>query len=168
MPVPASPDLLGGQIYVFLLTVLAGNAVGLLYDLFRALRGPGGRRSWRSDLLDLLFWLVAGLLLAVAMTLGNWLEFRLYPLLGAATGIALYFSLASPVILGALLALRRALGRASSRLLRWLGRHALLPLRRALGHLLRATARRLRCARGRRPPGRRLRRLWRRLRRRRR
>ncbi|MDI3298429.1 MAG: spore cortex biosynthesis protein YabQ [Bacillota bacterium] len=128
-----STDLLGGQVYVFLLSILAGDAVGLLYDLFRATLHPGRRRGWAADLLDLLFWLLAALLLAVAMILGNWLEFRLYPLLGAAAGLALYFGLASPVVYGALVAVRRAAVQALQGFLgrlahRWVG-----PLRRRLG-----------------------------------
>ncbi|MBX5464251.1 MAG: hypothetical protein IRZ26_01700 [Clostridia bacterium] len=135
MPSPASPAALGGQVYVFFLALLAGDAVGLLYDLFRATLRPARKRGW-GDLLDLLFWLPASLLLATAMVLGNWLEFRFYPLLGVGAGLVLYFTLASPAVYGSLLALRRATGAGARRVVLG-GRRRLSPVARRVGAGLR-------------------------------
>lgn len=56
------------------------------------------QRHLGQGLGDVFFLAVAGVLLAVGLVFANWGEFRAFVLLGLATGLMLYFSLASAVV----------------------------------------------------------------------
>lgn len=87
------------HLYGFVTVALAGVGAGLTFDLLRGIRRqlrPGGLLA---ELLDLLYWLLVTGLVGVAIFLANRGELRFYVVLGLATGAALYFALASPVLL---------------------------------------------------------------------
>lgn len=87
------------QFYAFFMIVLSGIALGILFDLLRALRGYYRPNRWVGAAGDLLFWGAATLLMATGLFFSNWGEFRFYVLVGALLGLGLYYWLASPVIL---------------------------------------------------------------------
>jgi spore cortex biosynthesis protein YabQ len=97
--------------------LLVGGGLGLLYDVFRALR----RRLRLAVLTDLLFWVCAA---AALFTLGlaGPGSARLFELACAGLGAALYFSLLSAAVLTGLDFLLGLLGRALRFLLRPLAR----------------------------------------------
>lgn len=87
------------QFYSFFAVVLCGAALGLLFDLLRAVRYHFRPNRWLGALGDLLFWAIATVALSGALFYGNWGEIRFYVLVGLLLGIGLYYWLASPVIL---------------------------------------------------------------------
>lgn len=78
------------QFYAFFVMVLAGAALGASYDVYRALRGVCRRPGLLGAVADMLFGLVASLLLGLALLLGNWGELRVYVAVGVGIGLALY------------------------------------------------------------------------------
>lgn len=90
------------QLYAFGMTIVAGVAAGVTFDLYRLLRRglrPKGAAAW---LADLLFWLVLAPVVFSLLLLANWGELRFYVLLGLTAGAALYFGLLSEAVAGAL------------------------------------------------------------------
>lgn len=78
------------QFYNLAVMVLAGVALGLCLDTYRVLRGIW-RPGWLGTAIgDLVFGLFCGLLLAVALIVGNSGELRLYVFLGILAGYGLY------------------------------------------------------------------------------
>ena len=82
------------QALAFLGAMALGGGLGLVYDLFRLLRGRF-RLGLLSAALDLLYWpLSVAALFSYAVAAGNG-EVRIYLLAGAAAGEVLYFLILS-------------------------------------------------------------------------
>ncbi|MCL2544469.1 MAG: spore cortex biosynthesis protein YabQ [Clostridia bacterium] len=96
-----------GQAGIFLAMVYAGLAVGLLYDGARLARRLLAAGAVITGIVDLLFWLAAGVVVSVALALRGEDSVRLYALAGCASGAVLY-------LLGVSRALR-AVGQAVAR-----------------------------------------------------
>ena len=83
-----------GQALAFLGAMALGGALGIVYDLFRLLRG---RLGWRGlgAVLDLVYWpLAAAALFAYSVTAGDGVV-RVYLMAGVALGGVLYFLMLS-------------------------------------------------------------------------
>lgn len=89
-PSPAAMFDNTGQAQVFLASVLAGFAAGVAYDLLRLPRRLFKLGAVVSGVLDLLFWVVAAGLLALAAGLSGAEGLRLYWLLGGLCGALLW------------------------------------------------------------------------------
>jgi len=96
-----------GQAGVFLAMVYAGLIVGLVYDGARLSRRVLAANATVTALLDLLFWLVAGGVVSVALAFRGEDSVRLYALGGCASGVVLYLLGISRVL--------RAMGQAAAR-----------------------------------------------------
>lgn len=83
------------QLALFLRAVALGAVLGLLYDLFRALRTLGGK-LW-GGLLDALFCLTAAASLFLFVMAGDG-EMRIFVVLGMAGGMLLFLCLAGPLL----------------------------------------------------------------------
>lgn len=88
---------MSGQAWLFLFTVAFGAGIGLFFDFFRILRKTvkflsGG---FAVQLEDFVFWLAVTGGMFYFMLHQSFGEIRLFSLLGAACGIALYFALLS-------------------------------------------------------------------------
>ena len=83
------------QLALFLRAVALGASLGLVYDLFRALRGLGGK-VW-GGALDVLFCLGAAASLFFFVMAGDG-ELRIFIVLGAAGGMLLFLCLIGPVL----------------------------------------------------------------------
>jgi spore cortex biosynthesis protein YabQ len=83
-------SVIGEQAWVLASTVLAGVAVGLLYDVSRA--GRQYLRPSRNVLffLDLLFWILAALFVFLVLLAANRGEVRAYVFAGLSAGWVLY------------------------------------------------------------------------------
>lgn len=86
------------QAYVFLATVYAGFVMGFVYDLFRMIRHITKPGKFVTALLDLLFWVIMGLLAFAVIFHVNYGEVRVYTIAGLAIGWALYALTLSPVL----------------------------------------------------------------------
>jgi len=98
------------QLHAFAMTIAAGMAAGLLFDMYRlARRGlrPRGTGAW---LLDLMFWLVATPVVFALLLVANWGELRFYVVVGLAAGATLYFGLLSAFMMHAVAAVTACAG----------------------------------------------------------
>ena len=78
------------QFYAFFVMVLAGVALGLGYDTYRAFRAICRPNGWIGAAADLLFGLWAFFLFGSALLLGNWGDLRVYVAVGVGIGLAFY------------------------------------------------------------------------------
>ena len=88
------------QGYVFLCTVGAGVAMGVLYDGVRILRRTPHLGRALTFLLDLVYWAVVLVVALFAVLYANEGEVRPFTILGFALGCALYLIGFSPIVLG--------------------------------------------------------------------
>jgi spore cortex biosynthesis protein YabQ len=86
------------QLENFVVTVMSGILIGLMFDGYRVLRGIVKPKIIFTDIGDLLFWLVATFLVFGALLFANWGEVRLYVFIGIMVGIFLYAKLLSKPI----------------------------------------------------------------------
>jgi len=92
-------SFISGQGWLFLSTVAVGAIIGLLYDLFRIFRRVATHSVWVVQLEDFLFWIFATGAMFYFMLNRNYGEIRLFSIIGAACGVALYFATVSQVVL---------------------------------------------------------------------
>lgn len=87
-----------GQGALFVWMMLCGVVIGIWYALMALLRRILQAGFWLTLACDLVFGLGCAVIFLGFMVLGNYGQFRLYMLLGAASGLALFaFALASPL-----------------------------------------------------------------------
>lgn len=91
--------IFAGQWGAFLITVFAGVLLGVIFDFFRILGGRISFRGYFTTLADLLFWLVATVVVFAAFIFGNWGEVRLYMFIGLLAGVILYYRLCSRAVM---------------------------------------------------------------------
>lgn len=97
----------------FLITVLAGLLLGLLFDTYRVMRRRTKPRGLVTSLGDLLFWALATTVTFTLLLLGNWGELRLYVFVGLSLGVAFYYWTVSRLYIRSLVGMIRAAGIAS-------------------------------------------------------
>ncbi len=86
------------QVYQFFVMVLAGVALGVVYDVYRTFRLLAKPGVLSTAIYDLVFWVVATILVLCAVFYASWGEVRIYVFIGTVTGALLYFRLASHVV----------------------------------------------------------------------
>lgn len=102
---------LAGQTYAFLMTILAGAIVGLLFDVYWVFRSTFRPRQFATALTDLLYWIVVTPTVFAMLLAGNWGELRFYVLIGLGVGLLLYFQALSSIVIWCLTGLIRGIGR---------------------------------------------------------
>jgi spore cortex biosynthesis protein YabQ len=93
---------MGSQAWLFLSTVLAGAAIGFFYDAFRIFRITAPRFAKNAlvvQLEDLFFWAAVTAGMFYFMLNQNYGEIRLFAIIGAIIGIALYFAALSRFVI---------------------------------------------------------------------
>ena len=83
------------QAYIFLIFVINGFLIGVLFDIFRILRKSFRTKDIITYIEDILFWILTGLLLLYSIFTFSNGEIRLYMFLGVFTGCILYMILIS-------------------------------------------------------------------------
>ena len=78
------------QLFCLLMFTLTGMAIGILFDIFRILRRSFKTADIITYLQDVLFWILAGLIVLFAIFRFNNGEIRSYLFIGIAIGILLY------------------------------------------------------------------------------
>lgn len=90
------------QLYYFLTAVVAGLAIGIMFDIYRIIRGfdcPGKAVTMVSDLL---FWIISAILIFLFFLYSNNGYLRYNTFIGLILGALLYFRIISGVILKSL------------------------------------------------------------------
>ena len=100
------------QTYAFVMTILAGGVMGLLFDSYRVVRALFAPKQLAAAMTDLLYWIVVTPIVFAMLLAGNWGELRFYVLLGLAIGLVLYFQTLSAAVVWAFTGVLRAAGRA--------------------------------------------------------
>jgi len=90
---------MSGQAWLFIATVVAGMVIGLFYDVFRILRKTAPHVAWMVQVEDAIFWIAATGAMFYFMLNQNFGEIRLFSIVGAACGLALYFATISRVVM---------------------------------------------------------------------
>ena len=80
----------GSQAYIFLCSVAGGMAVALIYDFFRISRKAVKTGNLMIYIEDLLYWLIAAVVIFMTVYYGNEGELRSYLFIGALLGALLY------------------------------------------------------------------------------
>lgn len=83
------------QIYYFMSTILAGIAVGVMFDIYRILRGFNCPNKFVTAISDLLFWILAAIVTFIFMLYTNNGDLRYYIFVGLFVGLFMYFKLIS-------------------------------------------------------------------------
>ena len=78
------------ELYVFLLFILTGISIGILFDIFRILRKSFKTIDFITYIQDFLFWILAGIILLYSIFSFNNGELRGYIFIGVILGVALY------------------------------------------------------------------------------
>ena len=78
------------QALLFLIFIVNGIIIGLLFDFFRILRRSFKTKDFITYIEDILFWVLTGLLLLYSVFTFNNGEIRLYMFIGALLGCIIY------------------------------------------------------------------------------
>ena len=98
-----------GQGYVFLAALVAGAAIGVLYDLLCGVRRLLEGGTWLNLAADVAFGIGAGAIAIACVYCAAYGELRAYSLLGMVCGCVLYFASVSRLARAALRRIARAL-----------------------------------------------------------
>ena len=90
---------MSGQAWLFLSTVGVGVLIGMFYDAFRVLRRTAPHLALAVQLEDLFFWIIVTGSMFYFMLSQNFGEVRLFSLMGAGCGAALYFATVSRYVI---------------------------------------------------------------------
>ena len=78
------------QAYLFLIFILNGILIGTVFDVFRILRKSFNTPNFVTYIEDVLFWIIAALIVMYSLFVFNNGRFRAYIFIGVFLGIAIY------------------------------------------------------------------------------
>lgn len=78
------------QLFCLIEFTITGALIGLLFDIFRILRKSFRTSDWITTIQDILFWIIAGLIILFSIFTFNNGEIRGYVFFGIALGIFIY------------------------------------------------------------------------------
>ena len=87
------------QAYSFLIFILNGLLLGILFDIFRILRKSFKTPDFVTYIEDIFFWILSGIVLLYSIFKFNNGELRLYVFMGILIGILIYMLLFSKIII---------------------------------------------------------------------
>lgn len=91
--------MITNQAYLFLIFVVNGIVIGLLFDIFRILRRSFKTSDFITYIEDILFWILTGLTILYSIFVFNNGEIRLFMFFGIAIGITIYMLMLSSIII---------------------------------------------------------------------
>lgn len=91
--------MITNQAFLFLVFVVIGLIIGLLFDIFRILRISFKTKDFVTYIEDILFWIITGILVLYSIFIFNNGEIRLFIFIGIAIGVILYIMLFSSFII---------------------------------------------------------------------
>lgn len=87
------------QAYLFLIFIINGILIGIIFDIFRILRRSFKTSNIMTSIEDVLFWMISALLIMYSIFKFNNGQFRLYIFIGIFLGIAIYMLFFSKYII---------------------------------------------------------------------
>ncbi|MBU7007804.1 spore cortex biosynthesis protein YabQ [Phosphitispora fastidiosa] len=94
---------LESQFFSFLVTLLMGLTIGILFDFYNVTKGIIRPRKAGTYLGDLLFWVITTIVVFFMLLIGNWGELRFYVIIGILAGVVCYIKFLSPMVIKILL-----------------------------------------------------------------
>ncbi|MCL2592766.1 MAG: spore cortex biosynthesis protein YabQ [Defluviitaleaceae bacterium] len=79
------------QVRLFLFTILIGAFLGIIYDIFRILRKAFKHGKLLTNIEDIIYWLFVTFVMFYLMLNRNYAEIRFFVILGAFSGMIVYF-----------------------------------------------------------------------------
>ena len=76
-------NLATNQAYIFLIFILTGIIIGVIFDIFRAFRRSFKLKDFYTYVQDVLFWLLVGFIIMYVTFKFNYGELRIYMLFGS-------------------------------------------------------------------------------------
>lgn len=83
------------QIYYFISTIITGLVVGVMFDIYRVIRGLNSPNKIMTAISDILFWILAAVTTFVVFLYTNNGDIRYYTFVGLLLGLYIYFKLIS-------------------------------------------------------------------------
>lgn len=87
------------QLFTFFITIVTGIVLGLVFDCYRVFWRTVKPKLVLTWILDLLYWLIATVIVLVALLFSNWGELRFYIFIGIVSGAIVYYRLLSTYII---------------------------------------------------------------------
>ena len=87
------------QVYLFLIFIINGILIGLLFDFFRISRKVISTNDFITYLEDILFWILTGFIILYSIFIFNNGELRLFVFLGILMGVLFYMFFMSSYII---------------------------------------------------------------------
>ena len=87
------------QGYIFVIFILNGFLIGILFDIFRILRKSFKTKDIVTYIEDILFWIITGIFLLYSVFRFNNGEIRLYMFIAILIGVLLYMLILSSYII---------------------------------------------------------------------
>ena len=78
------------QAYIFLIFILDGLLIGIIFDIFRIIRKTFKTSDTLTYIQDIIFWIISGILLLFSIFKFNNGEIRAYIFIGIAFGVFIY------------------------------------------------------------------------------
>ncbi len=91
-------SIIENQVYLFMIFVLNGIVIGIIFDVFRILRKSFKTPNFVTDIEDILFWICATLIVLYSLFVFNNGEIRGYIFIGLFLGLAIYMLLFSKFV----------------------------------------------------------------------
>ena len=86
------------QLLIFVTYIIAGIAIGLLFDFFRILRKCFKTNNIATYIVDVIFWILVFLILLIISNLFKYIELRFYNFIALLIGASVYYGLLSKTI----------------------------------------------------------------------
>ena len=90
---------MNSQIYIFIIFILNGFIIGLLFDIFRILRKTIKTRDFITYTEDIIFWILSSIIILYSIFKFNNGEIRLFIFTGIITGCLLYLLMFSKIFI---------------------------------------------------------------------
>lgn len=87
------------QTYAFVMFILNGLLIGILFDIFRIFRKSFKTPDWITYIEDTLFWILSGLILLYSIFKFNNGELRFFVFMGVIFGISIYILIFSKMFI---------------------------------------------------------------------
>ena len=92
-------EIVANQAYLFLIFILNGILIGILFDIFRILRRSFKTPNFVTYIEDILFWIISTLSVIYSLFVFNNGEIRGYIFIGLIFGIAIYMLFFSKIVM---------------------------------------------------------------------
>ena len=91
--------MITNKAYIFIIFVIVGIIIGIIFDFFRILRKSFKTRDFITYIEDIIFWIISGIILIYAMCKFTDGELRFYTIIGLSLGAIIYLLTVSKYVI---------------------------------------------------------------------